>query len=373
LTHLRRVSSWLAVAGLLIACPCPAEPAPEQSPEPIERFQQWLVAIDAHQPGDAGPIAVAVSTWTAQELDAVVADAKRFARTLARTDADRANHILLRGAALHADIGRLIPEDTVRKSPAQKTAYIVRDGRWTGVRYISLHWQLGRALLDSITPEPAAHPGVRAWYVQTAADLLRMRQSAAAIEQYARARQLFPSDPEILFGNGVLHEMFASASLQAAAESVTESNRTSAAVSPARAELVRAERFFRDSLVHRPDHLEARIRRGRVLDLLGRHEEASDELRRAISQGATEQLLYLAQLFLGHVEEARGREEAARAAFERASALYPNAQSPRLALSQLARRAGNRPAAQRELRAIAALPGDERGREDPWWLYYHVR
>jgi tetratricopeptide (TPR) repeat protein len=318
-------------------------------------------------------IAVDVSTWTGHELESVVAEAKRHARTLAKTDSARANQILLRGAALHADIGRLIPEDTVRRSPTQKTAYIVRDGRWLGVRYVSMHWELGRSLLDSVEPEPAAHPDVRAWYLETAADLLRMRQSAAAVEHYTRARQFFPSDPAILFGSGVLHEMFGSTALQAAAESITESNRTSAAVSSARGELVRAERFFRDSLLHRPDHLEARVRHGRVLGDLGRHEEASDELRRAIADGASDQLLYLAQLFLGRVEEARGRDEAARAAFGRASALYPKAQSPRLALSQIARRTGDRQVAQRELQAIAALPDDERRREDPWWLYYHVR
>ena len=84
-----------------------------------------------------------------RELEAVVADAKRYARTLAKTDPERANQILLRGAALHADIGRLIPEDTVRRSPNQPTAYIVNDGRWLGVRYVSMHWQLGRSLLDA--------------------------------------------------------------------------------------------------------------------------------------------------------------------------------------------------------------------------------
>jgi Tfp pilus assembly protein PilF len=167
--------------------------------------------------------------------------------------------------------------------------------------------------------------------------------------------------------------MFASASLQAAAGSVQESNRTSAAVSTAQGELVRAERFFREALIHRPDHIEARVRHGRVLDDLKRHDAAAEELRRAIADGAGEHLLYLAHLFLGRAEEARGRDNAARAAFERASALYPNAQSPRLALSQMARRAGDRAAAQRELGAIAALPHDERSREDPWWLYYDVR
>ena len=207
-----------------------------------------------YQPGDLGKIALDVSTWTGPELEAVVVNAKRHARTLAKTEAEKANQILLRGAALHADIARMIPEDPVRRSTTQKTAYIVSDGRWLGVRYISMHWQLGRSLLDGVTPEPAAHPGVRAWYLETSADLLQLRQFAAALEHYTRARQIFPSDPEILFASGVLHERFGSTALQAAAVSVAESNRTTAAVSSARGEIGRAERFYRDSLVHRPDH-----------------------------------------------------------------------------------------------------------------------
>lgn len=373
MTRLRRLSCWIAVAGLLLACPRPSGASPGQSSSPPTRLQQWLEAIDAHTPGDPGKTAVDVSTWEGSELENVVVEAKRHARTLAKTDPERANHILLRGAALHADIARLIPEDTVRRSPSQQTAYIVRDGRWLGVRYISLHWQFGRSLLDAVMPAPADHPRVRDWYVETCADLMRLRQFAAAVDHYARARQLFPSDATILFASGVLHERFASTALQAAAESVNESNRTSASVSTARAELSRAERFFRDTLIQRPDHVEARLRHGRVLDDLGRHEEAVAELRRAIADGASGPLLYLAHLFLGRAEESLRHDAAARDAFERASALYPNAQSPRLALSQIARRAGNRTAAQRELQVIAKLPDDDRKREDPWWFYYDVR
>jgi tetratricopeptide (TPR) repeat protein len=372
LTPLRRLSSRLAVAGVVIACLHPAE-GRGQMPPPPDRFQQWLAAIDVYQPGDLGKVAVDVSTWTGPELEAVILDARRHARTLAKTDPHRANQMLLRGAALHADIARMVPEDNVRRSANQKTAYVVSDGRWIGLRYISLHWQFGRTLLDSVMPEPSAEPGVRTWYLETSADLLELRQFAAALDHYSRARQIFPADPEILFASGVLHERFGSTALQAAAVSVAESNRTSAAVSSGRGELLRAERFYRDSLTYRPDHIEARIRRGRVLDNLERPAEACDELRRAIAGGAGGHLLYLAELFLGRAEETRGNDEAARTAFERASALYPNAQSPRLALSQIARRAGNRAVAQRELHALAALSDDQNRREDPWWLYYDVR
>ena len=373
MTQLRRLSSWLAVAALLLAYPRAIEPSFAQSPAGPERFDQWLNAIEAHVPGEPGLVAVDVSTWSGPELDAVIADAKRHARVLAKTDLERANEILLRGAALHADIGSLIPEDTVRRSAKQRTTYIVRDGRWVGIRYVSIHWQLGRSLLDSVTPDPASHSGVRAWYLETLEQLAQLRQFASAVDHLVRARQLFPSDPAILFASGVMHERFASAGLQAAAESVSESNREPAAINTQRAELTRAERFFRDTLAVRPDHIHARVRHGRVLDELGRHDDAAAELRRAIEGGASEELLYLAELFLGRAEDARGNVQAARTAFERASALYPDAQSPRLALSQIARRVGDRAAAQHQLHAIAKLPDDERRRKDPWWLYYDAR
>lgn len=373
MARLRRLSYRLAVAGLVLAyAPLSELSFAQRAPAP-DRFQQWLEAIHAHMPRDPGKPAVDVSTWTGRELEDVVADAKRHARTLAKTDPDGANQILLRGAALHADIARLIPEDTVRRSTSQITAYVVRDGRWLGIRYVSIHWQLGRSLLDSVVPAPGQHPAVREWYLETSEDLVELRQSAAAVDHFARARQLFPRDPSILYASGVLHERFGSTALQAAAESVIESNRTMASISTARGELASAERFFRDALQHRPAHVEARIRHGRVLDELGRHEEAAAELRRAIDDGASGAFLYLAWLFLGRAEEALGHDEAARDAFERAAALYPNAQSPRLALSQIARRAGNRAAAQRELQAVARLPEDQQRREDPWWSYYYVR
>ena len=186
--------------------------------------------------------------------------------------------------------------------------------------------------------------------LQTSADLLQLRQSAAAVDHYSRA----PAALSFGSGDSVLQRRAARAIWL---DSASGGRRVGDRVqphrlrrsAPPRAELAKAERFFRDSLAHRPEHLEARVRHGRVLDHLGRHEEASANCAGPLPDGASDQLLYLAQLFLGRAEEALEHGEAARAAFERASALYPNAQSPRLALSQIARRAGNRPAAQREL------------------------
>ena len=88
--------------------------------------------------------------------------------------------------------------------------------------------------------------------------------------------------------------------------------------------------------------------------------------------GASGARLYLAHLFLSRAYEALGEYEAARTSLEQAAALYPNAQTPRLALSNIARRMGSRAAAQRELQILAKLPDAERQREDPWWDYYDL-
>ena len=69
--------------------------------------------------------------------------------------------------------------------------------------------------------------------------------------------------------------------------------------------------------------------------------------------------------------EALGNRDAARAAYERAAELSPKAQSPLLALSQLARRYGDRPAALRAMERLFTLPDDDRSEhDDPWWWYY---
>jgi len=338
-----------------------------------DRFAQWLAAIKAHERGNPGKVAVDVATWPGLELEDVIQQAKRHARSFDKTQRDEANDLLLRGAGLHADIARLIPDGIVRQSPKQQRIFIVTDGRDQGTRFISIHWDLGRSLLDAIAPEPAVHPGARLWYEETSIDLLRLRSLAEAAVHLPRARQIFPSDPVLLFASGVLHERFSSPSLQAAAESVVAGHRGATSLNSARAELGRAERFFRAALAVQPDHVEAQVRHGHVLGSLGRHAQAAEVLRAAIKAGVTGELLYFAELFLGSQEEALGHNAQARARFEQAASLYPRAQSPRIALSQLLRRTGDRSGAQRELRVLAELPEDERQREDPWWNYYDVR
>ena len=131
------------------------------------------------------------------------------------------------------------------------------------------------------------------------------------------------------------------------------------------AELRTAETFLRRAVTADATHVEARLRLARVVGQLGRHQEAATELRRAAGETEDPLLLFYAHLFLGREEEAQGHAGEARTAYERAATLYPSAQSPRLALSQLAWHAHDRDGALQALQP----PADADSDDDPWFSY----
>ena len=69
----------------------------------------------------------------------------------------------------------------------------------------------------------------------------------------------------------------------------------------------------------------------------------------------------------------RGQE--AREQYERAATLFPTAQSPLLAISQLALDNNNTEDALRALQRVFGLQIKDRWNDDPWWVYdlSHVR
>jgi tetratricopeptide (TPR) repeat protein len=115
---------------------------------------------------------------------------------------------------------------------------------------------------------------------------------------------------------------------------------------------------------------EAHLRLGRVLALQGHDAEAVPELQQALTRLGDEALEYDGELFIGAAYEALGRYDEGAAAYEHAAARFPAAQSPLIALSQLARRRGDRTGALAAMARMFALPSPEDGdRQDPWWTY----
>ncbi|MCU1382192.1 MAG: hypothetical protein JWL71_889 [Acidobacteria bacterium] len=291
------------------------------------------------------------------------------------------NYIMRRGAILHADVAMLAPlsmnvAGAIRPAAGlERLRMEISDGRGVDLRQSAVHWEIARMLLDFVQPRgrDRADPGrdemVRQWYRATASWM--QRHEAHDKLHLDRARALFPSDPDILFLSGCQRETYAAPPIQAAVRSAVLPTGVIFGVASERDELRQADALFRRLLDIKPDHGEGRLRHGRVLGALGRHGEAAVELRRAIPDLADDQLLYYAEMFLGAADEALGNRDAARVAYEQAAKLFSRAQSPLLALSQLARGDGDRGGALRAIARLFALPDEARGEhDDPWWSYY---
>lgn len=401
----------LPVLLLLLA---PARPLAGQVPDarsPVRdsHLGQWLAAVQRHRPPGLGADAVAIASWPEKHLAAIVQALQELSaflrrahvqlartgrsstftydrRPLSATDVQQLlglsvdearrgdlSRVVGRGALLHTDIA--VAFDALR-SPmpsaapsATATAILVLDGRQQGVVDRGPHWRLARSLLDLLAADSPRLSARRQWYVATAAHMRSRSLLADLVPHLTKARDLYPRDAEILFYSAAMNETMAAPLIQEAVRRIVLPPRVTLDVTDGRTHLEEARSLFRRALESDPGHVEARVRYGRVLGVLGRHEEAAGELERAREESASAPLRYYAALFLGRAQAALGRREAARASFARAVALYPRAQSARLALSSLAHLEGNQAQAAGVLLEALASPQDDPSR-DPWWTYF---
>jgi tetratricopeptide (TPR) repeat protein len=195
--------------------------------------------------------------------------------------------------------------------------------------------------------------------------MLNRRHWAYADPNLRSALQIFPSDASILFYAGLLHESYAAPMNQNAprpdGSNYLFSSRTS--------ELEQARDCFQKSVAADPGFAETHLHLGRVLGMLGQHDQAVMELQQASSSLTDGMLLYEAFLFLGHELLVLGRETEAREHYEKAAKLYPTAPSPLLALSQLARTAGDSQGAWMNVQRVFELSAGHSRMNDPWWNY----
>lgn len=315
--------------------------------------------------------------YTADELDRL----RRLARSLGGRDplhadsrreteraADAKARVLKRAAILHTDVARLAAHGAPDQQPPSRAdgSGVVQfsDSRIVGVDPSADHWGFARNLLDALQA-PSRDPAVRLWYRATNSWLI----GAMRLEwsHFQRAQRLFPDDPQLLYLRGCLHETFASPVVQAIAASLG-GTRQKNIVRSTRAELQDAESFLRRALAADPGLIEARLHLGRVQALMGKDVAATQELRQVLRSTTEPIVLYYANLFLGSALEALGQGDDARAAYERAATAYPDAGTPRLALSQLALRGGDRAGALAAIESM--LNSRDNAAADPWHTYY---
>ena len=398
-----------------------------RTPDRIGRLEQWLEVVEQHEFGTGDDALMRVASWDRntlwlvwQDVSSVVSlvrepdvsvfytpielepfsgifrlpatrrrtrvipygreDLKRL-KLIAKHVTDRGgeDRILKRGAVLHAEIATLEAEmpvrDPARRTRSNSVMLFLTDGQQTGIDDAGVQWEMGRRLLDRVRPkdsrklgsDPGADETVRLWYL--ASNLYMQSVEQVDAWHVDHSVELFPRDPEMLFVAACAREVFSGPQIQNVLLSTTLSRELFNLYGDESEELGRAERLYRQSLERDPNRTEARIRLGRILNRRGRYDDAIVELRRATMTTKNRLLLYYGHLFLGDAANALGLADEARRAYERAGELFELAQSPRLAISAMAARGGDRPGA---LAAIdKVLGGDEPLRaDDPWWSYY---
>lgn len=344
------------------------------APTPEEHaLELWISAIRGHSPGTLDERDRELMIWPWRRVQDVMGVLAR------RPGTDAA--LLLRAASLYSDIAVFIPVTERPVYPGTTRGMLVNDGRPAGTAWLDSHLQLGQRLVERAVARPDATDETReyasAWYVAVAA-VLAGRLHLADLQPHLReARDALPDDPSILFAAGCMAETFAAPVVQATLpqDVPASKSRVLEHLQGLRfsrdANLREAERTFRRVLEIAPEKTEARVRLGHVLTLRGRADEAATVLGQVRDDdGADPVVRYYRALFLGRALELTGRAADGRASYERAAALFPRAQSPRLALSQLAAEAGDSRTSRDAVAAVLALPFEEQARADPWWVYY---
>jgi tetratricopeptide (TPR) repeat protein len=342
------------------------------APAEVTRLKQLACAI-------GGLVDAAACEWTRPAIteDRVLASLASRAAAI-RNDLN-ANFIVRRGGLLHSDVvmlGLAAPREMSLSASQQSVRMSISDGHQAGLMNNDLHWELARQLIDLVAapgtmkPAPGGDAMVRRWYVATSAWL--QHDGHYDNTHVAHGREIFPDDPDLFMLTGALHESYASPAIQTAVRSAVLPTGIKLGVESARTEIRDAERFLRRATELKPDFAEAHIRLGHVLALMGRDAEAAEHLRTGLAATDEKLLQYYGSLFLGAVEERLAHDDAAKTAYERAAVLYPDAQSPLLGLSEVARHQGHRDEALRQIEKVYAL---ERGSRDdePWWTYAYAQ
>jgi tetratricopeptide (TPR) repeat protein len=406
----RRVHLQIAVVCLATLAPAWAH-AQAGKPEEfsrLERLERWTTAVERHVPGEPDAALRSLDDWTAADIADVkitfsaalqlmrdpgarifyrpgargrtpvqvfygIRELRQLIAIAARLAPLGDNLVLKRAAMMHTDAA-LSPRADASGARRRTDLFVFRfsDGQELDTEDAIGHWDMARFLLDLVQPDKGAFrpdPGkddwVRRWYGTAIAYMLARMQFTVATTN--RGLEIFRDDAEILYLAGVMHETLASAAVQEAFRRTDRYLRSTVGLSSRQGELNTAADLLERAVKLNAGLVQARLHLGHVLAEQGEHKKALAELTQAMAAIKNPDLLYFGHLFVGRSAAALGQAAGARTAFEEAARLKPAAQSPLLALSQLAYGRGDTGEATAMMARVAALPSLDG--DDPWWVY----
>ena len=317
--------------------------------------------------------------------------------------------VLARGLVLHTDIAILERASGGGAAAGVGRSVRLLDAESVGSLRRTYQWEAGRRLASVLAKSPQGAPIARTWFRAVAALLQQWGDLGAVRVHLDHADAAFPDDPWLTLYRATLHQAYADARVQSymirvrrgdpaleigpttkgvyrdslgnlrdsGSDSTAQSTAQStnlplmAAIKETGIELGFAEAALRRALALDPSLAEARIRLAHVLGARGNTADAVALARDALTKPLPPFLEYYAAMVLGRNLEHRGDAAEARAAYDRAVAVFPHAQAARVAASRGALAAGRRE------EAVAAIltgigPDAPDDRNDPWAWYYRL-
>ena len=379
------------IAAWLMQPPTKSAGAGQADPWKSVDLRDWLGAAAEHQPGVEDAPMRKIAGWSGGKLLRTLESVRREVPT------DRLNDLLERAAVLHGDIMLLSRESNPRWTdvPDTTSSLLVADGQRVGQQALDPHIRFARAVFMAMREPAVANPSredralsweeshrrnprIHQWYRAVSSDLAARHWLADLRPHLADARRVLDDSAGTMFDTACLSEAIASAEVQRALPQGTSPSQMSTIARRANSEmrlldedinLSEAERYYRDAIKLDPLHDEARVRLARVLSRRSHHGQALELLQAPMGQPEAA-VRYYGALARGEAAEATRKPDLARRAYEEAAQLFPNAQSPLLALMRLARERGDDPTAKEIAARFAQLGPHEHSRFDPWWDYF---
>lgn len=294
---------------------------------------------------------------------------KSTAARQSRTPAQRELHP---GGGLSSAM-RLEQKDTVAPLLIENRLLLNKDGQVLGEVVSSWNWPFARSLLDLLNSrgakERATDPFVSAWYHATTAYMFASGLYGDATPHLLHAAEILPDDAPTLFDRGCYAELLGLPMHQTLLpESPIAPRDADLRIPPAERTNADAERLLRRTLAIAPTLVEARVRLARLLEQRNQHQEAARELNSALASSPSPVVAYYAHLFAGRTVQALGQIDEASRHYDAALALFPDAQSALLAVSQLALIRSDVAATLTPIEKLG--PRSAVFTADPWWQYH---